>query len=338
MTKSVIQPLESYRLAQYAVPIPCYICDEDNPFDAELCQHCQAPMALAHQAKRQKTPPRMIAVVGASGGGQDRLPRHADGHALAAAAAAAGAGPRRVLDHAAADHDGVVGAMPVSREDPERAGPLELGPLPGPPARATASRSRLIMPDMAGEAMLEEIDHPYTYRVIHAFLKKCAGVMALVDAVKLDRGTPRTRLLHHEAVELPGGTRRRPEAAAGESGPSPSSSPRPTSATSASTNPAAFARSHATGLWQQCDERFSRHRFFAAGVAGACVWRRDRFGGRVSVPLRIEPRGIVEPFEWLLEQTDNVVSRISRTSVTRPAGEKKLHLRKSRRNSPQSRL
>jgi hypothetical protein len=35
MTKSVIQPLESYRLTQYAVPIPCYICDTDNTFDAE---------------------------------------------------------------------------------------------------------------------------------------------------------------------------------------------------------------------------------------------------------------------------------------------------------------
>ena len=37
MTKSVIQPLESYRLAQYVVPIPCYICETDNTYDAEFC-------------------------------------------------------------------------------------------------------------------------------------------------------------------------------------------------------------------------------------------------------------------------------------------------------------
>ncbi len=45
------------------------------------------------------------------------------------------------------------------------------------------------MPDMAGEALLEEVDHPHTYRVIGSFLKKCAGAMVLIDAVKLEEGT-----------------------------------------------------------------------------------------------------------------------------------------------------
>ena len=63
MSKSVIQPLESYRLAEYAVPMPCYICGTDNTFDSEFCTHCQAPMALAHQANSQKVKPSMVAVV-----------------------------------------------------------------------------------------------------------------------------------------------------------------------------------------------------------------------------------------------------------------------------------
>ena len=52
--------LDSYRLSQYAESAPCYICDEGNNFDAELCRHCQAPMALAHQAASQKILPKMI--------------------------------------------------------------------------------------------------------------------------------------------------------------------------------------------------------------------------------------------------------------------------------------
>ncbi len=40
--------------SQYAVPIPCYICEAENTFDAEFCRHCLAPMALAHQASSQK--------------------------------------------------------------------------------------------------------------------------------------------------------------------------------------------------------------------------------------------------------------------------------------------
>jgi hypothetical protein len=65
-------------------------------------------------------------------------------------------------------------------------------------------------------------------------------------------------------------------------------------------DPEGFARAHATGLWEQCQERFRVHKFFAAGVAGACAWRDTFDDGRVQVPLRVEPHGIIEPFEWLL--------------------------------------
>ena len=69
MTKTLL-PLDSYRLAEYAVPVPCYICHEGNSFDAERCRHCAAPMALAHQAQTQKVRPRMMAVLGTSGVGK----------------------------------------------------------------------------------------------------------------------------------------------------------------------------------------------------------------------------------------------------------------------------
>ena len=48
MTK-VILPMESYRLAQYAVQAPCYICEQGNTFDAEICCHCQAPMGSSER-------------------------------------------------------------------------------------------------------------------------------------------------------------------------------------------------------------------------------------------------------------------------------------------------
>ena len=69
MTKT-LQPLDSYRLADYAVPVPCYVCHEGNSFDAERCRHCAAPMALAHQAQTQKIRPQMMAVLGTSGVGK----------------------------------------------------------------------------------------------------------------------------------------------------------------------------------------------------------------------------------------------------------------------------
>ena len=55
-------------------------------------------------------------------------------------------------------------------------------------------------------------------------------------------------------------------------------------------------------LRADCQERFRAHKFFAVGVAGACVCCQSRFEGRRYLPLRIEPHGIVEPFDWLLER------------------------------------
>ena len=62
--------MESFRLAAYTVPCPCYICGGGNNFDSEMCRHCHAPMALAHQANTQKIHPRMIAAIGPSGAGK----------------------------------------------------------------------------------------------------------------------------------------------------------------------------------------------------------------------------------------------------------------------------
>jgi hypothetical protein len=65
-------------------------------------------------------------------------------------------------------------------------------------------------------------------------------------------------------------------------------------------DPARYAQEHAAGLWQQVQERFRNHKFFATGVAGACAFRQSLTEGRVHLPLRIEPHGVVEPFEWIL--------------------------------------
>ena len=68
-------------------------------------------------------------------------------------------------------------------------------------------------------------------------------------------------------------------------------------------DPAAFARRHTPGLYQQCRERLRRLKHFAVGVAGGVGFRNEPHG-RVHVPLRIEPRGVIEPFKWLLEEIE----------------------------------
>jgi len=299
MIKGAIVPLETYRLVEYALPVPCYICEGENTFDAEFCRYCAAPMALAHQATSQKLRPQMIAVLGASAVGKtvylgmlmDMLSRQTDDLQLL-----------------------VRGAFSITLQQTTIAALSRCefpGKTPNEPDRwnwvhcqVRQSRRRrpleLIVPDMAGEAVLQEVDHPHTYRVIRNFLKKCTAAMILIDGPKLQSGNRdqdyfTMKLISYlgelDAEGKPGWAKKPVALVFTKADQSPH----------CSMDPAGYAQAHASGLWQQCQERFHHYRFFASSVAGACAYRETRHEGRVLVPLRIEPHGIVEPFHWILE-------------------------------------
>lgn len=300
MVKEGILPLDSYRLAQYSVQVPCYICTGPNTFDCESCRHCGAPMALTHQANTQKICPKTIAAIGTSGVGKtvylgmlmDILSRQpGDLQLLARGAFSISLQQNTVAALARCE----VPAKTPS--EPERWNWVHCQ------LRSSKHRrpAELIMPDLAGEALIEEVDHPNTFPVIRSLLSKCSGVLLLVDAAKLSDGTHGqdyfTMKLLSYLLELDddprNGWRQRPVAVV---------------FTKADVNescfedPANFARHHTTGVWQLCHERFNDHGFFATSVAGGCVQRLLPDGTRASVPLRVEPRGVTVPFQWLVQR------------------------------------
>ncbi|HZN34830.1 MAG TPA: hypothetical protein VFB80_13470 [Pirellulaceae bacterium] len=290
--------MDSYRLAAYTVPCPCYICGGGNNFDAELCRHCHAPMALAHQATSQKIHPRMIAAVGPSGAGKtvylgmltDMLSRQDENMQLLAR----GAFSIRLQQNAMAS----LGRCEFPHKTPNE--PDRWNWVHCQVLRKGQRATELIMPDLAGEALLEEVDHPNSYPVIRQFLSKCSGVMVLVDAPRVESGDHdedfHTMKLITYLSELSADKKTnwhtRPVALVFS---------KADQCEHCFDDPQAFARRHTPGLVQQCRERLKRHHFFAVGVAGACGFRSEPFG-KVHVPLRIEPRGIVEPFKWLLDE------------------------------------
>jgi hypothetical protein len=289
--------LDSYRLAAYTVPFSCYICGGGNNFDAELCRHCQAPMALAHQAEAQKIHPRMVATVGPSGAGKtvylgmltDMLSRQEENMQLMAR----GAFSIRLQQHAMASLARCEFPNKTPNE-PDRWHWVHCQLL-----RKKHRPTELIMPDMAGEALLEEVDHPNTFPVIRSFLGKCSGALVLIDAPRAEAGDNdedfHTMKLVSYLCEL-------------STDKSTGWATRPLAIIFTKADqcehcfgdPAAFARRHTPGLVQHCSQRLKRHQFFAVGVAGGCGLRNESHGP-VHVPLRIEPRGIVEPFQWLVE-------------------------------------
>lgn len=300
MTRSVLQPMESYRLAQYACgPIQCYICDTENTQDAEICSHCYAPMALAHQARSQGIEPRLVAAVGTSDAGKtvylgmlmDMLSRR-PGDLQLYARGAFSITLQQTTVYALSR-----GEFPQKTpNEPERWNWVHCQirrPQRKPPLE-------LIMPDMAGEAVLQEVDHPCTYRVVQSFLSRAGAAMVFLDASRLKEGRLEQdhfamklmSYLGELAVDPTRGWARRPVALI---------LTKADQCEECLDDPAKFAESHAAGLSQLCRERFGRHRFFGAAVAGGTAWRDLGRQGRVQVPLRIEPRGVVEPFLWILE-------------------------------------
>lgn len=299
MIKPARQPLDSLRLLQNSNLMPCYLCGSGNTYDMELCRDCFAPMALAHQAATQKVSPHLIAALGSGSAGKtvylgmliDMLSRQPDRMQLLAR-----------------------GAFSINLQQ-TTAGALARGDFPpqtpGEPdcwnwvhcqIRLPARRAplELILPDLPGGAVQKELDHPHTCKVVYPLLAKSLGALIFIDALRLQQGSLDedyfTMKLLSYLAEI-------------HDGPRPDWSRRPIALVLTKADecepcfddPVAFVKSRAPGFWRQCSERFSNYSVFASGVSGGCAYRRSRYG-RQRVPLRIEPRGIVEPFEWLLTQ------------------------------------
>jgi hypothetical protein len=295
------QPSEASWWSQSDPLIRCCICESATRLDSEYCLHCLAPMALSRQAAGKAGPPRMIAVVGASGVGKtvylglliDMLSRQTEPLQLMAR------GPFSIdLQQT------TVSALARCRfpsktcNEPDRWNWVHCQARHDPQSPPI----ELIMPDMAGESILEEIDHRNSYRVIQDVLRKSAAALILIDGIRLRDGDRSQdyfamKLLSYLSEMKPSGRHgwsKRPIALV---------LTKVDQVEACRDDPEGFAKAHATGSWQHCRQRFANYRFFAASVIGAYAWHESEQGGRRRVPLRVEPHGIVEPFQWLMEQT-----------------------------------
>lgn len=289
-------PLASYRLARYAVPLSCCLCTEQNAYDAERCRFCGAPLALTYQIQGQKRPPRMLAVLSPPQAGKtcylglltDILARRDGQLELSTRGAFSVALQQQVISSLAEGW-----FPPPTLEDPQQWNWIH--------GRVCPPRGRsweFVLPDIAGSVLMREIESPHNQPLVAGFLRRSTSVIILLDASRLAVGDRSPdffaiKTLHY-LTELQPPTRQ--------------SSTRPVALVltkvdtcePARLDPQTWFSRLAPATYQFARRRLKHWAVFAVSIVAGVGYQRVGASVR-PFPLRVEPFGLTEPFDWLMK-------------------------------------
>ena len=277
----------------------CLICEHENPSEAVLCAHCYAPMALIHDAIRQNREPCIISVVGDSNVGKtvylgfllDMLSKRAgDFEAIPKGAYSVNL-QQTVVGH--------LQRRQFPPKTPSEADQWHWAYYQVARRVKNAAWFDLVMPDIAGETLAAEVESPKTHVVIQNLLSRTAGCLVLIDAAAAALGSPQPDLFGLKLMtyldQMFAGKRNEkihnPVAVVlckADYCPQCFDDPR------------VFAETNLNRVWNMCESRLANVEFFATSIIGSLGFGSDEDGNVVPTPLHTAPRGILEPFEWIL--------------------------------------
>ncbi len=159
----------------------------------------------------------------------------------------------------------------------------------------------IVAPDVAGEAVVGELENQGTDRTIRALIGRCAGLVILIDVVQLITDGKGQELFAMQLVSYLDALKPRKRNRKIDV---------PVAIVFTKTDlcdepirdAENFARANTSALYGQCRTRLERVSFYCSGVAGSTGRLIDRNGQEMLIPLRVEPRGIVEPFAWMVNE------------------------------------
>ena len=284
-----------------ASTIKCLICESDNPHEAVICGSCSAPMALIHESVAQQREPRIISIVGESNVGKtvylgfllDMLARRAGDFEAVPKGAYSVNLQQNVIAHLAI------------RQFPPKT-PMEPDQWYWTyyqicPKKKGDTWVDLVMPDMAGEALSTEVDAPKSFSVIRSLLGKTEAALVLVDAALAASGSTQPDFFALKLMTYLDdvfAVQRRQRIA----NPIAVVLCKADYCPECFDDPAGFARTNLNRLWNICENRFANVRFFASSVIGSLGFATGCDQTVVPVPLYSAPRGVLEPFEWVLDR------------------------------------
>lgn len=287
--------------AATAVFPTCPLCGADIQAGSP-CAGCHAPAKVIESIEAREHPPRFLGVLGPSGVGKtvylgmllDLLSRGAGGlHGVAQ-------GPFSLSLHRS-----LMVALERQRF-PEKT-PTEADRWQWVHCEVSRSEGRrethfdIVTPDVAGEAVMAELERPRSHRTIRALITRCEGLVVLADILQILTNSQAQELFAMQLVSYLDSMRT-------VKGKRKIIVPVAIVFTKADLceeqilDADSFAKANTPALWRLCQNRLEHFRFSCAGIAGSCGSLLDPGGREFVVPLRIEPRGIIEPFLWMMDR------------------------------------
>jgi hypothetical protein len=278
----------------------CPLCD-GCVYSGEPCGNCHAPSEVIGSILERDRRPKILGVLGPSGVGKtvylgmllDLLARGAGGlHGLAR-------GPFSLELHRNT-------VLSLERQRFPDKTPTEADRWKWVHCEVSTPRGKkggvydIVTPDVAGEAVLYELTQPKSNPTVRAIISKCAGLVVLVDILQVVADGQGQELFAMQLISYLMALRPPAKRKQKVNVPVALIFTKADLCAESVHDPEAFAKANATALWKLCESRLEQFRFFSSGVAGSTAQLVDRDGVESLVPLRIEPRGIVEPFAWLL--------------------------------------
>ena len=168
-------------------------------------------------------------------------------------------------------------------------------------------QANFITPDFAGEAIAVKLEQAGSFPAITNIVSRSHGIMIVCDSVQVRDAGPQEDLFAMKIgsyIEQLQPSSQDPKRKRVKSGPAIAVVfTKSDTCPEAEENPDLFATNNMPRFVDFCRRSLPNHRFFAASVIGSACSVADDDVVQRQIPLHVEPRGVVEPLHWLMEQS-----------------------------------
>ena len=285
---------------------PCVCCDSQMTSVDDFCEECQTPAEITRSVSQRNAQPHFISVVGPSNAGKTvylgLLLDMLCGGAKDLKGVPNGAFSIRLQEQ-------VVSAL-EDRRFPEKT-PNESDLWKWLHCVVTDSSKRqnkqvdFVAPDFAGEAIATELEQPGTYPAVSHIVQRTAAFLLLCDSIEVRDNGAREDLF---AMKL--GSYISQQQGLSEMSKSRDLTPavaivftKSDTCPEAAADPRRFMKNNMPRFMDYCQHNFPRHEVFSASVVGSSAMLSNDIGGVATVPFHIQPRGVIEPLHWAIQNS-----------------------------------